>query len=298
MSLFGKPKYSTIKTASKETDSQDNRKTKIPAGIFEKCKGCEESVHRDEWKKNLDVCPHCNYHRLISANKRLEILTDPGSFKETDKNIVSVDILKFEGVTSYTEKLAQNQQKTGMKDAVICGTASVNDNRVALAIMDFRFLGASMGSVVGEKITRITELATKEKLPLIIVTASGGARMYEGLFSLMQMAKTSGALERHKEAKLAYIVVMTHPTTAGVTASFASLGDIILSEPKALIGFAGPRVIKDTTQATLPKGFQTAEFLLDKGLIDRVVHRKYLKHELTMLLEYMTKEVNHPEQNI
>ncbi len=292
MSLFGKPKYSTIKNTPAQADSQDTKKAKILPGIFEKCKGCGESVHRDEWKKNLDVCPHCEYHRLISADKRVEILTDPNSFKEFYEDIVSVDILKFEGVASYPEKLAQNQKKTGMKDAVICGTASINGNKTALAIMDFRFLGASMGSVVGEKIARITELATKEKLPLIIVTASGGARMYEGLFSLMQMAKTSGALERHREAKLPYIVVMTHPTTAGVTASFASLGDVIISEPKALIGFAGPRVIKDTTQATLPEGFQTAEFLLDKGLIDRVVHRHQLKYELTLLLEYMTKEVN------
>ena len=292
MSLFGKPKYSTIKTTSKKTIPQDTKKTKIPAGIFEKCKGCEESVHRDEWVKNLDVCPHCDYHRLISASKRIEILTDPDSFKELDKHLVSVDILKFEGVASYTEKLTQNQAKTGMKDAVICGTASINGKKIALAVMDFRFLGASMGSVVGEKITRITEHATKEKIPFIIATASGGARMYEGLFSLMQMAKTSGALERHREAKIPYIVVMTHPTMAGVTASFASLGDVIISEPKALIGFAGPRVIKDTTQATLPEGFQTAEFLLAKGLIDRVVHRKELKHELALLLDYMTREVN------
>jgi acetyl-CoA carboxylase carboxyl transferase subunit beta len=292
MSLFGKPKYSTIKTTLRQTVPQDSKKAKIPAGIFEKCKGCEESVHRDEWNKNFDVCPHCNYHRLITAEKRIKILTDPDSFKENDKNMISVDILKFEGVASYTEKIAQYQQKTGMKDAIICGTATINGNKVALAVMDFRFLGASMGSVVGEKITRITEYATKAKLPLVIVTASGGARMYEGLFSLMQMAKTSGALERHKEAKLPYLVVLTNPTTAGVTASFASLGDVIISEPKALIGFAGPRVIKDTTQATLPEGFQTAEFLLNKGLIDRVVHRKELKYEVTLLLEYMTKEVN------
>jgi acetyl-CoA carboxylase carboxyl transferase subunit beta len=292
MSLFGKPKYSTIKSTQKQTVPQDIKKTKIPAGIFEKCKGCEESVHRDEWEKNLDVCPHCDYHRLISADKRIELLTDPDSFVEIDEDMTSVDILKFEGVASYTDKLVQNQKKTDMKDAVVCGTASIDGNKIALAVMDFRFLGASMGSVVGEKITRITEYATKEKIPFVIVTASGGARMYEGLFSLMQMAKTSGALERHREAKLPYIVIMTHPTMAGVTASFASLGDVIISEPKALIGFAGPRVIKDTTQATLPEGFQTAEFLLAKGLIDRVVHRKLLKHELTLLLDYMTKEVN------
>ncbi len=291
MSLFGKPKYSTIRSSASQSVPQDVRKTKIPPGIFEKCKGCGESVHREEWRKNLDVCPHCDYHRLICAQKRIELLTDIDSFEEIDPNIISVDILKFEGVASYTEKLEQNKLKTGMKDAVVCGKASIDGLNVALAIMDFRFLGASMGSVVGEKIARVTEYATENKLPLIIVTASGGARMYEGLFSLMQMAKTSGALERHKEQKLPYIVVMTHPTTAGVTASFASLGDVIVSEPKALIGFAGPRVIKDTTQATLPEGFQSAEFLLDKGLIDRVIHRKNLKHELSLLLRYMTDNV-------
>lgn len=295
MSLFSKPKYSTIRVGSTQPldtsvkePNQDSKKLKIPPGTFDKCKGCEQIVHKDEWKKNNDVCPHCDYHRLISAYKRIELLTDLNSFEEIDSSLISVDILKFEGVASYTDKLEQNKIKTGLKDAVICGSAKIMKQPVAIAVMDFRFLGASMGSVVGEKITRITEYATKEKLPLIIVTASGGARMYEGLFSLMQMAKTSGALERHKEANLPYIVVMTHPTTAGVTASFASLGDIIIAEPKAMIAFAGPRVIRDTTQATLPEGFQSAEFLLNKGLIDRVIHRKDLKNELALLVDYLT----------
>ena len=289
MSLFGKPRYSTIRTAVSTPQPSVPKKTKIPMGIFEQCKGCSGSVHKNEWKQNLDVCPLCDYHRQLPAYQRVEMLLDEGSnFHELDKEMKSIDILNFEGVTSYGEKLEKNREKTGLNDSVICGTGKINEYTTAIAVMDFRFLGASMGSVVGEKITRITEHATKEKLPLVIVTASGGARMYEGMFSLMQMAKTSGALERHKEAGLPYIVVMTHPTTAGVSASFATLGDIIVAEPKALIGFAGPRVIKDTTQATLPEGFQLSEFLLEKGLVDRIIHRKNLKLELGVLIEYLT----------
>jgi len=285
MSLFGRPKYPTIKT---DTTAED-KKVKIPVGIFDKCKGCEEYYHKDEWKKFLEVCPHCGYHRQLPAQQRIELLTNDGSFKEVDSNLVSVDILKFEGVASYADKLEQNIKKTGLNDAIVCGVAALNGTEYALGVMDFRFLGASMGSVVGEKVTRLTELATEKDIPLVIVTASGGARMYEGMFSLMQMAKTSGALERHKEKNLPYIVIMTNPTTAGVTASYASLGSIIIAEPQALIGFAGPRVIKDTTQATLPEGFQTSEFLLKKGLIDRVVPRAKLRQELGLLLEYTTK---------
>jgi acetyl-CoA carboxylase carboxyl transferase subunit beta len=290
MGLFGKPKrYSIIKTAATRPEPAIPKKTKIPAGTFDKCKGCGGSVHKDEWKQNLDVCPLCDYHRQLPAYQRVDMLLDNDStFQEIDKEMKSIDILKFEGAASYEEKLESNRTKTGLNDSIICGTGNINKIKTAIAVMDFRFLGASMGSVVGEKITRITELATKEKLPLVIVTASGGARMYEGMFSLMQMAKTSGALERHKEANLPYIVVMTHPTTAGVSASFATLGDIIVAEPKALIGFAGPRVIKDTTQATLPEGFQLSEFLLKKGLVDRIIHRKNLKLELGVLIEYLT----------
>ena len=290
MSLFGKPKYSTLKTAMvAPKPSVPKKATKIPPGTFDQCKGCGGSVHKDEWVANLGVCPLCDYHRQMPAYDRIKLLIDEDSeFVEADKEMKSVDILKFTGVASYTEKLEANRTKTGLSDSVVSGTGNINGIKTALAVMDFRFLGASMGSVVGEKITRITELATKEKIPLVIVTASGGARMYEGMFSLMQMAKTSGALEKHKEAGLPYVVVMTHPTTAGVSASFATLGDIIVAEPKALIGFAGPRVIKDTTQATLPEGFQLSEFLLEKGLIDRIIHRKNLKLELGVILEYLT----------
>lgn len=293
MGLFGKPRYSTIKSVTEmppEPEPATNKKIKIPPGTFEQCKGCGGSVHKEEWAKNLQICPLCDYHRQVPAYERIKMLLDDDNFEEIDKEMKSVDILKFEGTASYEDKLVQNRQKTGLSDSVVCGTGKINKIKSAIGVMDFRFLGASMGSVVGEKITRITELATKEKLPLIIVTASGGARMYEGIFSLMQMAKTSGALERHKEKNLPYIVIMTHPTTAGVSASFATLGDLILAEPKALIGFAGPRVIKDTTQATLPEGFQLSEFLLEKGLIDRVIHRKNLKLELGVILEYLTKK--------
>lgn len=280
MALFGKGKshYAVLSARKKE----------VSAGQWDKCKGCEEAVNPREVEANLQVCPKCGYHFPLTAAQRLELLCNPDSFKELDATLESVDALGFEGVAAYTEKLAENQQKTGLKDAVVSGQAVLGQHPFALGVMDFRFLGASMGSVVGEKITRLTEAATAGGLPLVIVTASGGARMYEGMLSLMQMAKTAGALERHADAGLPYVVIMTHPTTAGVTASFASLGDIIIAEPRALIGFAGPRVIKDTTQTRLPEGFQSAEFLLKKGLIDRIVERKNLRRELSMCLDYLS----------
>ena len=298
-SLFRKSKYSTLGAAVPSAESvaaahhsglaaEPLKKREIPEGLWEKCKKCGEMNFTKSREENLNVCPRCGCHYPLTAAQRIELLTDPGSFREIDAEMEAVDTLQFTGVASYTEKLAASKAKTGLKDAIVCGEATLNGTPYALGVMDFRFLGASMGAVVGEKVTRLTEYATAKKLPLVIVTASGGARMYEGMISLMQMAKTSGAIEMHKEAKLPYIVIMTHPTTAGVTASFASLGDLILSEPDALIGFAGPRVIKDTTQAKLPEGFQTAEFLLQKGLIDRIVERKNLHDELSLLLEYFT----------
>ena len=282
MALFSnKNQYSTVKGFA------SNRKKKdIPRGLWEKCKKCSQTLYAKQLEENLNVCPKCGFHKALTAQQRVELLTDKGSFVEIDENLESVDTLKFEGVASYTDKLSQNQKKTKMKDAVLSGTAKLDGQDYVVAVMDFRFLGASMGAVVGEKITRAIELATAKNLPVVIVTASGGARMYEGMISLMQMAKTSGALKRHSNANLPYIVVMTHPTTAGVTASFASLGDLILAEPGALIGFAGPRVIRDTTQAKLPEGFQTAEFLLEKGLVDKIIPRKNLRNELSLCLEY------------
>lgn len=279
--LFRKAKYATQKSSAKSS-----RKRDIPQGVWEKCKGCGETIFGKQKDENLGVCPKCGYHYPLTAKERINMLTDKDSFREIDASMRSVDTLKFEGVASYDDKLEANYKKTGMNDAVVCGFAKLEGIEHAVAVMDFRFLGASMGSVVGEKITRLCEAATAKKFPLVIVTASGGARMYEGMLSLMQMAKTSGALRRHADAGLSYIVVMTHPTTAGVTASFASLGDLIIAEPGALIGFAGPRVIRDTTQAKLPEGFQTSEFLLKKGMIDRVVARSAIRRELAICLDF------------
>ena len=259
----------------------------IPVGLWLKCKSCEEVIYQNSLEANLFVCPACAHHYSVTAQQRIKQLTDADSFEEVDAGMHSLDPLNFAGDNSYQEKLLSSANKTGLQEAVISGTATLNKMPYALAVMDFRFMGASMGSVVGEKITRMLELAIERKLPALIVTASGGARMQEGILSLMQMAKTSAAIMRHDEAGLPLIIILTNPTTGGVTASFASLGDIILAEPKALIGFAGPRVIKQTTQAELPEGFQSAEFLLKHGFIDRIVERKNLRSELNILLRCM-----------
>lgn len=263
------------------------KRVEIPEGLWTKCKACGEAVYTRELDQNLRICPKCGFHFPLGAWQRIASLVEQGSFQEMDSEMVSVDALKFTGVSAYSDKLRQNRAETGLKDAVVTGLGQMGAHRVGLAVMDFRFLGASMGSVVGEKITRVIEQSTKERIACIVVSASGGARMYEGMLSLMQMAKTSAALTRHGQARLPYVSVLTNPTYAGVMASFASLGDLIVAEPGALIGFAGPRVIKDTTQSELPRGFQTAEFLLDRGLVDLVIHRKQLKAELTNLLDYM-----------
>ena len=257
----------------------------IPAGKTVKCKNCEEELSQRTLDCNFQVCPHCGYHHPLSADQRIALLVDFGTFEEMDTNLRSVDFLNFGNDGSYAKKLVESRAKTGLDEAVVCGTGCIGDHPVCIAVMDFRFMGASMGSAVGEKITRLIETATARRLPLLIVTASGGARMQEGALSLMQMAKTSGALMRHDEAGLPYIALLTNPTTGGVTASFASLGDVILAEPKAMICFAGPRVIKNTTQSELPPGFQTAEFLLTHGFIDRVVPRKRLKQEIVLFLD-------------
>ncbi|MDT8391919.1 MAG: acetyl-CoA carboxylase, carboxyltransferase subunit beta [Lentisphaeria bacterium] len=276
MPLFRKLQYSTVKASKRE----------VPEGLWTKCKGCNTVLYKAKIEENQNVCPECDYHYPITAVERIDLLTDPRSFAEMDADMASLDPLEFAGDGIYPGKLEKSRKKSGMTDAIITGMATLDKRPLALGVMDFRFLGASMGSVVGEKVTRLTEAATDQRVPLVIVTASGGARMYEGMLSLMQMAKTSAALARHDRAGLPYIVIMTHPTTAGVSASFASLGDIILAEPKALIGFAGPRVIEQTTQAKLPEGFQTAEFLVKHGFIDRVVRRADMRKELSLLLEY------------
>ncbi|MDW8349894.1 MAG: acetyl-CoA carboxylase, carboxyltransferase subunit beta [Verrucomicrobiae bacterium] len=265
------------------------KKTDIPKGLWTKCPSCKEVLYTKELEDNQMVCKHCGHHFAISAPQRLRFLLDEGSWQEYDPDMTSVDILDFKGTKSYTSRLREYKKKTGLKDAALYGTGKIEKIPIVLAIMDFNFLGGSMGSVVGEKITRAIELATEKRLPLIIISASGGARMYEGMFSLMQMAKTSAALARHAEKRLPYISILTNPTMAGVMASFASLGDLILAEPKAMIGFAGARVIKETTHQELPKGFQTAEFLLDRGLIDRIVHRHQMRAELAQLLRYLDR---------
>jgi len=265
-----------------------DKKREFPEGQWQKCDYCKEMIHNLELVQNFRVCPKCDHHFTQSARERLEMLLDPGSFEEHDARMTSVDTLKFTGMASYTERLKSYQKKTGLTDAVLSGFGNIDGQRLGISVLDFNFLAATMGSVVGEKLTRCVERATKERLPVIIVSASGGARMYEGVLSLLQMAKTCGALGLHSQAGLPYISVLTHPTTGGVSASFATIGDVIIAEPKAMIGFAGPRVIRETTHQELPPNFQTAEFLEDHGLIDMIVHRKKLRDTLSNLLGYLT----------
>lgn len=277
MPFFSKKNYSTVKV----------RKRDIPDGLWLKCPSCQEIIFKQELDANLGVCPKCEYHFQMPRTDRINMFLEPETFVEWDSDLFSVDTLGFTGTGSYANKLEENMRKTGYHDAISIGRGRMAHHDIGLGVMDFTFLGASMGSVVGEKVTRLIEKCTAEKLPVILSCASGGARMYEGMFSLMQMAKTSGALARHAEAGLPYIPVLTHPTTAGVMASFATLGDVIVAEPNALIGFAGPRVIKETTQQDLPEGFQRSEFLLKHGLLDIVVTRKELKKTLVQLLDFL-----------
>lgn len=262
----------------------------IPEGLWTKCPKCNELLYDKYLDDNLKVCMHCNYHFPYSARERINSLVETCSFEEMDADLSSIDILSFKGPSSYPEKLKQHQEATTLKDAVVTGVGKIGEYRVALGVMDFKFLGGSMGSVVGEKITRLIEEASDRNLPAIIFSASGGARMYEGMFSLMQMAKTSAALSFHAQARLPFISVLTNPTTAGVMASFASLGDIILAEPRAMVGFAGPRVIRDTTHSELPPGFQTSEFLLEHGFIDAIINRTEMKKTLISLLGYVSSK--------
>jgi acetyl-CoA carboxylase carboxyl transferase subunit beta len=268
-----------------------SKKKEIPEGLWTKCPKCSVMLYDKELDENLKTCLHCNHHFPFGARERINSLVDTCSFQEMDAQMTSVDMLQFTGVAAYGSKLEAYQKSTGLKDAVITGIGTINGKRLGLGVMDFGFLGGSMGSVVGEKLARLIESSTAKGLPLVIVSSSGGARMYEGMCSLMQMAKTCGALAYHAQRKLPYISVLTNPTTAGVMASFATVGDLIIAEPGAMIGFAGPRVIKDTTQSELPQGFQTAEFLLEYGLIDSIVPRKEMKDRLASYLDYLTPEL-------
>lgn len=253
-----------------------------------KCSGCLETIHANELKESLHCCPKCNYHYRITARQRIDLLTDEGTFEEMFFHLKPKDPLQFEDEEKYIDRLRKATEKSGRDEAVIVGRAQVHGHSVALGVMDFSFMGGSMGSVVGERLTLLIEYATQSGLPLVIVSASGGARMQESIYSLMQMAKTSAALSRHGKKHLPYISVLTNPTTGGVTASFASLGDVIVAEPAALIGFAGPRVVEQTIGHKLPEGAQRSEFLLDKGMVDLVVKRIDLKNKLAFFLDFLT----------
>ncbi|HEX9949944.1 MAG TPA: acetyl-CoA carboxylase, carboxyltransferase subunit beta, partial [Thermodesulfobacteriota bacterium] len=255
--------------------------------LWSKCNVCQEIIYKKELERNLNVCPKCSYHFPIQAQKRLAIVADDGSFKEFDRELVPVDLISFRDLKRYSDRLHEAQQKTGLKDAFITGRCEIHQLPAMVGVFEFDFLGGSLGSVVGEKIARMVEKAMDEKIGAIIFTSSGGARMQEGILSLMQMAKTSAALSRLRKERLPYISVLTDPTTGGVTASFGMLGDIILAEPGALIGFAGPRVIKETIKADLPPGFQRAEYLLQHGMIDLIVERRRLKETLGKFLDLL-----------
>jgi acetyl-CoA carboxylase carboxyl transferase subunit beta len=278
MALFGRPKYTIVRLKKKE----------MPDGLWTKCESCSETLYSKTIEENLKVCPKCGYHFSMEAYERISMLIDKDTFQEYDKDMLSADPLDFKGPKTYKDKLAADQLSTGLKDAVISGEGLLNNKEIIIAVTDSRFIMGSMGSVVGEKITHAIESATEKKIPMVIVSGSGGgARMYEGMLSLMQMSKTCAALGYHRKAKLPYISVLTNPTMGGVMASFAGIGDINIAEPKALIGFAGPRVIEQTIRQKLPPGFQRSEFLLEHGLIDMIVARKNLKEEISKLLDYL-----------
>ncbi len=264
------------------------RKKEIPRGLWTKCPECGQLLYNKTLSDNFKVCQKCDHHFRLSAYERIESLLDAGSFREMYKNMASRDPLRFKGPSDYPNKIKRDQKATGLKEAAIVGEGCINAGRVAIGATDSRFIMGSMGSVVGEKITRLIEHADREKIPLVIVSGSGGgARMYEGMLSLMQMAKTSAALGRLNKNGGLFISVLTNPTMAGVMASFASLGDVIIAEPRALIGFTGPRVIQQTIKQELPEDFQSSEFLLEHGLIDMIVHRKDLKDTLSKLMGYL-----------
>ena len=278
MTLFGKHKYTEVKVAKKKD---------MPSGLWTKCLDCGQIIYNKSLEENFKVCPKCNYHFVLGARERVKYLVDEGTFEEFDADLMPTDPLEFKGPKSYKDKLKQDQKDTGLNEAAIYGKAVIDGKKVILAVTDSRFIMGSMGSVLGEKMARAAEKAADMKLPLIIVSGSGGgARMYEGLFSLMQMAKTSAALGRLHNSGGLFISVLTNPTMAGIMASFASLGDITIAEPKALIGFTGPRVIEQTIHQRLPAGFQTSEFLLEHGLLDMIVNRKNMRQTLSRLIEY------------
>ncbi len=289
--VFKKPQYITLQQDEAKYEEvkeqiiekeDDKDKPSIPGGLWVKCKVCGETIYKDDLNQNNKICSKCGKHYRLSSKERIDLIIDRDTFTEMNENIDSINPLEFEG---YLEKVDSYKEKAGMNEAVVTGVGKIQGLETVIAVMDSNFMMGSMGSVVGEKITRAVEFATEKKLPIVIFTASGGARMQEGILSLMQMAKTSAAIAKHNESGNLYITVLTDPTTGGVTASFAMLGDIILSEPGTLIGFAGKRVIEQTIKQKLPQGFQTAEFLLDHGFIDKIVDRKELKKTLAKIID-------------
>jgi len=277
MEWFKKPKNGLVSQQKKE----------IPDGLWTKCESCGEIIYVKELEKNLWVCHRCDFHFRIKSKDYIELLLDQGKLEEYDNNLISTDPLKFKDSKKYPDRIRDSRKKTGLNDAVIVGIGKIENREVSFAVMDFGFIGGSMGSVVGEKVTRAIERSLERKIPLVIVSCSGGARMQEGILSLMQMAKTSGLLAKLYDANIPFISILTNPTTAGVMASYASLGDVIIAEPKALLGFAGPRVIQQTIGQELPPGFQSSEFFLEHGFLDKIVERKDLKKTVSLLLEYL-----------
>jgi len=277
-------------------ERNEGKKVRVPEGLWTKCKSCNSAIYTKDIEKNLNVCPNCGFHFRLSALARLDLLLDKGSFTEKDRDMESIDFLDFRDSKSYGDRIQAAMSKGNGKEAVICGEGMLDGIMVQIGVFDFTFMGGSMGSVVGEKITRLIERAVESRTPAIIVSASGGARMQESIISLMQMAKTSAALARLREARLPYISILTDPTTGGVTASFAMLGDIIMSEPKALIGFAGPRVIEQTIRQKLPEGFQRAEYLLEHGMLDLIVTRKDMRDKLSQIVRMLLNKGPAPEQ--
>ncbi len=282
--------------ATSETDIPADKtklgreKRGVPGGLWLRCKDCGAMIFRKEVERLTNVCPECGHHMYLSARGRIAAVLDEGTFEEWDGNLAPADPLEFEDKKKYKDRLIAEQKRTGLHDAAMTGTGMIRARRVAFGVTDSAFIMGSMGSVVGERLTRLIERATEQQLPLIIISGSGGgARMHEGIFSLLQMAKVSAALARYGEAKGLFISVLTNPTMGGVAASFASLGDVIFAEPKALIGFAGPRTIKATIRIELPEGFQTSEFLLEHGYIDRIVERADLKSEIARVIDYCGK---------
>jgi acetyl-CoA carboxylase carboxyl transferase subunit beta len=273
---------------SKQNIAADTQQKELPAGLWDKCPDCGEIIHNKQLELNYWTCIKCNYHFRISSLDYISFIFDKNSFKEMDRKLRSADPLEFEDTKKYSDRISDTIKKLNLYDAIRTGTGKIDSREVAFGCMDFQFIGGSMGSVVGEKIARLIDKAYKNKIPLIIISASGGARMMEGAYSLVQMAKTSARLARLAEAKIPYISVLTDPTTGGTTASYAMLGDIHIAEPKALIGFAGPRVIKQTIGRDLPQGFQRSEFLLEHGFIDIISHRKDLRNNLIKVLDLLS----------